>query len=256
MLSLRKRSFCRLSDAGSILVMSIWVLVTLTILGVGIGGGTPCGVARECEEAGIRPEERAAILRKSVEEVRALWEGSHPRVKLSVRPLQAKVPLWIAAGIYLPSEEDVSAQAGVSSHRRGRYLRGNLDRVACLADGWFTIMATPEELRRSVELVREKARLHERDPESIVCCQEFWIRIGPDSDRCFEELRSMITEYFDGAPVPDETIRRWSIWGTPEECRERITEFVEAGLEHAKFVIAAVDPIPQAELLVSKVVGR
>lgn len=36
MLSLRKRSFCRSPDAGSILVMTIWVLVTLAILGVGI----------------------------------------------------------------------------------------------------------------------------------------------------------------------------------------------------------------------------
>lgn len=216
-----------------------------TILGLGIGGGTPEGVAHECREVGINPGQRGGILESCVEEVRALWAGQHMRINLPVRPLQTSIPIWIAAGIYLPGSPKASAQPGVESGEREHYLRGPLGRVARLSNGWFTIMATPQEIRESRAVLDEAARRCGRDPQSIPSAVECWINVGQDPHRCFEDLRAVISRYFDGAPVSDDTVRRWSIWGPPEMCRERLHEFAEAGVQHIKLVIGASDPFPQ-----------
>lgn len=226
-----------------------------TILGLGIGGGTSDHIRRECEEMGIRPRDRGRILEDTVAEVRALWRGEHERVSLPVQPVQTHVPIWIAAGIFMPTETTASAQAGGNSGVRGGYNPGRIDRVARLADGWFTLMATPSELQRSIANLAAEAHSRGRDPESITPCLELWLNVGPDRSRCYNELRRSINSYFNGAFVSEETIRRWSVWGSPQECKERLAEFEEVGVQHVKIVVGAEDPFPQLDILLSGIIA-
>jgi len=222
-----------------------------TILGLGIGGGTPDGVARECSEVGISPGQRGRRLEGVLEELRSLWAGTHPRVQLPIRPIQNRVPVWIAAGIYLPGTNRASAQPGLATDAdAAQYIPGPLDRVARLADGWITIMASPGEVRRSLALINAAAdRQQPKRKTPIVSAIESWIFIGDDSARCFDQVSKTVRTYFNEAPVAEETVKRWSIWGSPQDCRQRLQEYGEAGVNHVKFVIAASDPTSQIHSL-------
>jgi len=96
---------------------------------------------------GIKPADRGRVLESTVDDLRALWAGGHADFELPFGPVQAKVPIWIAAGIYHPEDPLTGAQAAVSNSVRGRWVARRLDRVARLADGWMTLMAEPDEIR-------------------------------------------------------------------------------------------------------------
>ncbi len=226
-----------------------------TVLALGIGGGTPHGVGAECREVGIRPGERGKVLEHCVGELRALWSGTHPRVNLPVRPIQKPVPIWIAAGIYQPGSEEFSAQSGNVAGGGAKYLPGALDRVARMADGWLTIMATPEELRRSLTVLREAAARYGRKPGSLTTATDIWINVGPDPKVCFERVRSAMSLYFNGDPISDETLHRWAVYGPPEMCREKLAALEAAGMEHIELVIGELEPFEQFKLVVDKVLS-
>jgi len=226
-----------------------------TVLALGIGGGTPHGVGAECAEVGIKPGQRGRVLEHCVGELRALWSGTHPRVKLPVRPIQQPLPIWVAAGIYQPGAEEFSAQSGNVAGGGAKYLPGALDRVARLADGWLTIMATPEELRRSLVVLREAVARHGRKPDALTTATDIWINVGPDPKACLENVRAAMSLYFNGDPISDETLHRWSVCGTPEMCREKLAALEAAGMEHIELVIGAMEPFEQFRLVVDKVLS-
>jgi alkanesulfonate monooxygenase len=221
-----------------------------TILGVGIGGGTAKGIEQECRVVGIKKEKRGLILEDIVQLLRKLWlENSvsyHSQffdisdISLGVKPIQKPPPIWIAAGIYIPEDKEVSATPGYTSSK-GIY-KGQFDRVARLADGWFTLMATPEEFQRAWQYIREKARQVGRDPDSIIPCQEFWININEDKQESWKETTALIELYFN-SKVSNQTLTRWSISGTRRDCITKIEQYVEAGVKEFKFFLASKDQI-------------
>jgi alkanesulfonate monooxygenase SsuD/methylene tetrahydromethanopterin reductase-like flavin-dependent oxidoreductase (luciferase family) len=226
-----------------------------TVLALGIGGGTPQGVGAECRAVGIAPGQRGKILEHCVEELRALWSGTHSSVTLPVRPLQQPLPIWIAAGIYQPGADQFSAQSGSVAGAKASYLPGPLERVARLGDGWLTIMATPDEIRRSIVMLREAAVRHGRKPEALTTATDVWINVGPDPRHCFERIRSAMSLYFNGDPISDETLHRWAVYGPPAMCRERLAALEAAGMEHIGLVIGEPEPFGQFELVVKTVLS-
>ncbi len=226
-----------------------------TVLALGIGGGTPHGVGAECAEVGITPGQRGKILERCVGELRALWSGTHPRVNLPVRPIQSPPPIWIAAGIYQPGAEEFSAQSGNVAGAGEKYLSGPLDRVARLADGWLTIMATPDEIRRSIGALRKAAVSHGRKPDALTTATDVWINVGPEPKACYERIRSAMSLDFNGDPVSDGTLDRWAVYGPPEMCREKLAALEAAGMEHIELVIGEPEPFRQFELVVNQVLS-
>jgi alkanesulfonate monooxygenase SsuD/methylene tetrahydromethanopterin reductase-like flavin-dependent oxidoreductase (luciferase family) len=224
-----------------------------TVLGLAVGGGAPEHIERECAEVGIRPAERGRVLERTVTELRALWEGRHERVELAVRPLQEHVPIWIAAGIYNPPEGGGAATSGAAANQAGRYAPGRLDRVARLADGWITIMATPDDVRNSLAILDRELSEHGRDRSEITPVLEVFVNVGDDADRCLREIHAAVERYFAGASVPDDMIRRWSIWGPPARIREQLAELEEAGIQHVKLVVGAEDVFAQVDKLSTSV---
>lgn len=226
-----------------------------TILALGIGGGTPHGVGAECRTVGVALGQRGKILERCVQELRALWSGTHPSVTLPVRPLQTPVPIWIAAGIYQPGADEFSAQSGNTAGERATYLPGPLDRVARLGDGWLTIMATPDEIRRSIAALREAAVRYGRKPDALSTATDIWINVGPDPKDCLERIRRAMSLYFNGDPISDATLERWAVYGPPETCRERLAALEAAGMQHIGLVIGEPEPFGQFELVVKQVLS-
>ena len=226
-----------------------------TILTFGIGGGTPAGVAKEAELVGVDVRKRGRAIEENIEILRKLWSGqvlehkgeiySLSGAKIGYLPVQKLPPIWIAAGVWVPKSQDkvvLSATPGYTREKEGAYT-GAFDRVARLADGWFTIMIHPEEFREKSEQITEIARSkYGRKASEITRAVECWFNVNPDRDRARSEVKGMIEGYFAN-PVDIETVERWSIYGTREECVKRIEAFREAGAEEIKLIMGSRDQL-------------
>jgi len=112
----------------------------------------------------------------------------------------------------------------------GRY-RGPFERVARLADGWITTQATSEEYRVAAELInRSAAEKHGRSQGSIYRALSFWMNVGPDRTAARDEVKQMLESY-NRLPFDDETLERFAIYGTPEDCIRRLRAFQAVGAQ-------------------------
>jgi len=233
-----------------------------TILTLGIGGGTPTGVKKEAELMGISPKKRGKALEETIQILRKLWEGDvlnfkgeiyeFEEVKIGYLPKQKYVPIWIAAGMFVPKNATVSATPGYTS-KTGIYM-GAFERVAKFGDGWFTIMAKPDEFKKAWSTISDIAKKEGRDPNNIVKSIEFWISLDSDRERAKGRLKQVIELYF-GNPVDYETIERWSIYGTRSDCIEKIETYKKAGVDLIKLVIGSIDPIEMYHEIVNSILS-
>jgi alkanesulfonate monooxygenase SsuD/methylene tetrahydromethanopterin reductase-like flavin-dependent oxidoreductase (luciferase family) len=228
-----------------------------TILIFGIGGGTPQGVVKEAQIVGADVRKRGKAIEENVKILRTLWRGEALQhdgeiykfdgVKIGYRPLQTPPPIWIAAGVWVPRMQGdivLSATPGYTMKKKeggeAGAFSGAFDRVARLGDGWFTIMIHPEEFREKSELISSLARECGRDPSGIVRAVECWFNLNENRERARTEVAKMIEGYF-GNPVHPETVERWSIYGTEQECVRKIEEFRSAGAHEVKLIMGSRD---------------
>ena len=223
-----------------------------TILTLGIGGGTPQGVAKEAELVGIDVKKRGKALEESVQILRKLWSGEildhHGEVydligaKLGYLPIQCPPPIWIAAGAYVPKQhvETISATPGYTT-KTGLYT-GAFRRVARLADGWFTIMTSPEEFEKNSNMISDLTREYGRKPNDVKRAVECWLNVGRDKQKTRTEVASIIEGYFANK-VDTETVERWSIYGTADDCIRKIQKYVDAGAETIKLIMGSHEPL-------------
>jgi len=224
-----------------------------TILALGTGGGTPKGVAKEAELVGIDVKKRGKALEENVEILRTLWRGQtlnhHGEVykmegaKIGYLPIQNPPPIWIAAGIYVPraTDSEISATPGFTKNE-GVYS-ASLMRVAKLADGWFTIMASPEDFERNSRKISDFCKEYHRTPTEIKRAVECWLNIGSTKDEARKGVVKMIEGYF-ASSVDRETVERWSIYGTVDDCIEKIEEYSKAGAETIQLKLGSEAQIP------------
>lgn len=226
-----------------------------TILGVGIGGGRPETIAKDCEVAGFDKTQRGKIFEEGVEVLKALWtqesvtfEGKFYRfrnVTLGYKPVQKPhPPIWMAAGYYNPVDPGTGPTGYHVAAEAGRY-RGPFERVARLADGWFTEAATPEEYRETYDFISRTARdMYGRIQGSLHRALIYWINIGPDASAAYEEAKWMAETYHQ-APFDAETLRRWLIYGDSKACVKRISAYESVGVQTLVFVLAARNQVEQ-----------
>jgi alkanesulfonate monooxygenase SsuD/methylene tetrahydromethanopterin reductase-like flavin-dependent oxidoreductase (luciferase family) len=230
-----------------------------TILTLGIGGGTPGGVAKEASLVGLDVRKRGRCLEEYVEILRVLWKGEtlnfsgeiykFQEAKLGYFPVQRPPPIWIAAGVYIPrtSRKEISATPGFTKKNSGTFS-GGFERVGRLADGWFTIMASPNDFRESSEKVTEFACRYGRRPDEIHRGLECWINVNSSKETARDEITDMIRRYF-GQEVDPETVERWSIYGTQEDCIKQIEEYAGAGVETLKLIMGSPDQLSMMNLV-------
>jgi alkanesulfonate monooxygenase SsuD/methylene tetrahydromethanopterin reductase-like flavin-dependent oxidoreductase (luciferase family) len=224
-----------------------------TILALGTGGGTPEGVAKEAELVGIDVKKRGKALEENVEILRTLWRGETLNhygevykmegAKIGYFPIQNPPPIWIAAGIYVPKTtgRKISATPGFTKSE-GVYF-ASFGRVAKLADGWFTIMASPEDFERNSRKISDLCREYHRRPNEIKRAVECWLNIDSTKEKSRNGVVKMIEGYF-ASPVDQETVERWSIYGTIDDCIEKIERYSKAGTDLIQLKLGSEAQIP------------
>ncbi|MBX6356582.1 MAG: LLM class F420-dependent oxidoreductase [Micromonosporaceae bacterium] len=118
-------------------------------LGVGLGWNAVEyeALGKDFTDRGRRIEEQVALLRRLWTERSVTFHGRYEKVTaagLAPMPVQRPIPIWFGA------------QSPPAYRRAGR-----------LADGWFPQWRPGSRLEEAIELVREGAREHGRDPDSI-----------------------------------------------------------------------------------------
>lgn len=231
---------------------------------LGLGAGSPAIVANWNGGAFERPLQRvrdvATLVRQALsgEKVTAsLPTASMQGFRLS-RPPGAPVPLFIAA------------------------LRPGMLRLAGqLADGVILNWLAPSDVPRALGVVREAARAAGRDPDRIEVAARLFVLVSEQEDyvqaltrrsiagylstpvyRAFHEwlgrgpaLAAMHAKWEAGdrrgalEAIPREVIDDLFIHGSPERCRERVEEYMAAGITVPLLHVApsTLDPAAMAD---------
>jgi probable F420-dependent oxidoreductase len=186
-------------------------------LGVGIGGEFP----KEFEAIGVPVKQRGSRSNEALEVINKLWternvtfEGRYTRfsgVTLEPQPVQKpRPPIWVAG-------------------RKEPAMR----RAAKYADGWLPYMYTPEMLRESIEKIDAFGREAGRDMSGLRPGLFIFASVYPDRREAEEvAARSLGKNY---AQDFSRIAGRYVLYGSPEDCRKRLREYVDAGARHVMF---------------------
>ncbi len=191
------------------------------VLGVGIGGEYP----KEFQAMGVPREERGPRASESMQLMRRLWTENNVTFKgrfwqiedvtLEPKPVQKPHPPMLVGG-----------------------RRGSLKRTALYAEGWMPYMYTPEMYREDWKKIEEMARAAGRDPARI----ERTLYVFTSIASTFEAAAEMAAKALGTNYAQDFTqlVSKYPIVGTPQQCAERIHQFMEAGATH--FIFAPAGP--------------
>ena len=192
------------------------------ILGVGVGGEFPpefvaCGVP--LEERGRRTDEAIAVMRKLWSESHVNHEGRFFRLEdatMLPKPIQKPgPPIWVA----------------------GR-SEAAMKRAASLGDGYMPYLFSPERYRDSLAKVSAFAQQHGRDPTSIVAGLYQFICVADTYEEARQRANRDLSIRYN-QPF-DSIVDRYCVLGPPDQCAERLGEYVEAGVRH--FILVPIAP--------------
>lgn len=197
-------------------------------MGIGIGGEFP----KEFEACGIPLRQRASRANEALEVIRKLWtepnltfEGRYSRftgITLSPRPLQEPhPPIWVAG-------RKEPAMARAAKH----------------GDGWLPYMYTPEMLHESVVKVRKLREEAGRGGEDVRTGLFVFTSIGPDRQAATRQAAHALGRNY--AQDFSRIVEKYTLCGTPADCRKRLKEYVDAGAQTVMITWACEpEAIPQ-----------
>jgi len=212
-----------------------WLSGGRLVLGVGVGGEF-AGEFAACE---VPTAERGARANEAIPILRALWQGATPppgrffRVpptRITPAPLQASgPPIWV-----------------------GGRSEAALRRAASLADGYLGYFLDAAGVQARVARLRDlraEATDERRREIPLTMAMQTFVRTENDRERALSRVTARL-----GAMYGAETQRaagRFAIVGTREDCRQRLAELAEAGVEHLIFspVLVSDDLEDQLERL-------
>ena len=197
-------------------------------MGIGIGGEFP----KEFEACGIPLRQRASRANEALEVIRRLWtepnltfEGRYSRftgITLSPRPVQQPhPPIWVAG-----RKEPAMARA------------------ATYGDGWLPYMYTPEMLHESVEKVRRLREDAGRGGLDVRTGLFIFTSIGRDREAATRQAAHALGRNY--AQDFSRIVEKYTLCGTPADCRKRLKEYVDAGAQTVMITWACEpEAIPQ-----------
>ncbi len=234
------------------------------VVGCGIGGGRTGPVEHEHRLCGVPRQRRGKAFEECLYLLKRLWTEKEitysgmfwtlDGVQLGLRPYQKPhPPIWVAAGRYLSKAGVGSFGTQEQQSDREGFSVAPVERVARLADGWLTTKATAEEFRSGLETVRRlAAEKYGRDPKSIQAVYSRGVYVDADVDAAYREVKWFEDNYHD-MPIPEDTIRRWTIFGKPDECIKQMQPFVDAGVEVFNICVRARDFFSQVRAIAKEI---
>lgn len=190
-------------------------------LGVGIGGEYPA----EFENSGLRVNQRGRRTDECLEVMRRLWQGEkvdfdgrHFRLsgaEINPLPLQKPhPPVWV-------------------SGRRDAAMQ----RAAKFGEGWVPYFFDPPRYRDSVEKIAAFADEQGRALNGFQWGFFPYISMYETEQEAAEiAARQLGGQYLYGGDFIN-IVRRYCLLGTPEQCAERLQEYIDAGARHIVFSI-------------------
>jgi len=212
------------------------------ILGVGPGGAKD-GHNRDFEVLDIKRADKWAMTKEYIRVMQTIWTQEKPSFSgtyvsfeptdINPKPVQKPhPPLWGPGHIW----------------KDGRPPR-SLDITAELCTGWIPGYITSQEYPSRIEELKDMARLAGRGDVDFVIAFEVPACIAQTNAEADERSRrtlSVLPEGFQAHPSLDR-IQAASLIGSPARMRERVGEFIEAGVTHfeLKFIYQTVDNLLQ-----------
>jgi len=179
--------------------------------GIGVGGEFP----REFEAAGVPVNERGPRTNEALEVITRLWTekkvtfsgrfSNFKEVTIDPPPVQKPhPPIWVA----------------------GRQ-ESAMKRAARFAQGWLPYMYTPEQLASSIEKINQFGRESGRDLSAFHNGLFIFTSVYKDRDKAREVAARQVGRNY--AQDFSRKAGRYLLFGTPEDCINRINEYVAAG---------------------------
>jgi probable F420-dependent oxidoreductase len=179
--------------------------------GVGIGGEFP----KEFEACGVPVNQRGARTNEALEVITKLWTEKNVTFKgkftttneVSIEPAPVQKPhppIWVAG-------------------RKEPAMR----RTAKYANGWIPYMYTPEQLHQSLETINRCRKEYGRESAPFTPGLFIFTAVHANGDTA----RQMASEKLSKQYNQDfsKLIGKYALAGTPEECRKRLQEYIDAG---------------------------
>ena len=197
---------------------------------------------QEFEACGVPFSQRAGRLDEAIRIMRRLWtedsvsfDGKYQRfedIGIQPRPLGKSIPIWCAAG------DNENA----------------LRRVARLGDGWFTVALTVDLFAARRAKIDRFARELGRDIKNLPSTLFATFHLHSMPGKAEEEGWSLAESYYR---QPRAQLKHLSpFFGTPEECAEKLQQYIAAGLTGVVARFVAPDIEVQTRLLLNEVKPR
>ena len=180
-------------------------------MGIGVGGEFP----KEFEACGVPVKQRGSRSNESLEVIKKLWteqdvsfDGRYSKfssITLDPQPTQKPhPPIWVAG-------------------RKESAMR----RAALYADGWIPYMYTPEMLRESIDKIHQFGKEAGRNLSDFRPGLFIFASVYPDRDEAREQAARALGKNY--AQDFSKIAGRYALYGNPEDCRNRLKEYVDAG---------------------------
>jgi probable F420-dependent oxidoreductase len=179
--------------------------------GVGIGGEFP----KEFEACGVPVNQRGSRTNEALEVITKLWtekdvvfDGKYTKLGgVTIEPAPAQKPhppIWVA-GRKEPA----------------------MKRTAKYANGWLPYMYTPQQLHESIEAINRFRKDYGRGASPFTPGVFIFTAVHANGDTgrqmAAERLGKQYNQDFS------KLIGKYALAGTPEDCRKRLQEYIDAG---------------------------
>jgi probable F420-dependent oxidoreductase len=187
------------------------------VLGVGLGGGH---LGSHEEVFGYSRERRVTRFTEAVQVMKLLWTESRASfqgtfwnfkdVSMEPKPVQKPhLPVWF-----------------------GGHHENALRRAVKHGDAWMGAgSSSSSAFTRESAMIRRFLNEAKRDPATFAIAKRVYLAVDNDKARAEQRLREWFGRRYKNADLGP----RVSIWGSREECTEKIQEIVRAGAQHIVF---------------------
>ncbi len=202
--------------------------------GVGLGGRDHEPLFGYSGERRVtRFEESLAVMRTLWREKEASFRGhfwEFEKVPMEPKPLQKPgIPVWFGG----------RAAAAVR-------------RAVRLGDGFMGAgSSSSQEFIQQAGWIRQHLEEFEREPETFPISKRVYLAIDNDRDRAERRLREWFQGFYGNADLAPKV----AIFGSGQECLDRLSELVEGGAQHL-MLNPVFDELEQMEILAEDIVPK